>query len=155
MEDESMTGKRVVRYIRVSRSDQKPGLQADESLELIKNRGWNLTETFIDQGFSGAKDRRPALDQMMGAARRRSFDILVVWRADRLFRSLRHMINALAELEALGIAFVSVTEPFDTTTPQGRLLVHLVASFAEFERGAMSLAMLKVGGGSDLSTQPC
>jgi DNA invertase Pin-like site-specific DNA recombinase len=74
---------------------------------------------------------------MMAAARRRQFDILVVWRSDRLFRSLRHMVAALEELAALGIEYVSVTEPFDTTTPQGRLLIHLVSAFAEFERGIL------------------
>jgi DNA invertase Pin-like site-specific DNA recombinase len=74
---------------------------------------------------------------MMAAARRRTFDVLVVWRSDRLFRSLRHMVAALEELTALGIEYVSVTEPFDTTTPQGRLLIHLVSAFAEFERGIL------------------
>lgn len=60
--------------------------------------------------------------------------MLVVWRSDRLFRSLQHMVNCLAELEARRIHFVSATEIFDTTTPQGKLLFHLVSAFAEFER---------------------
>lgn len=70
----------------------------------------------------------------MSEARRGKFDILLVWRSDRLFRSLRHMVNTLAELDALGVKFVSVTEPFDGTTPQGMLLIHLVSAFSEFER---------------------
>jgi DNA invertase Pin-like site-specific DNA recombinase len=82
-------------------------------------------------------DRRPALDELRQQARQRRFDILVVWRADRLFRSLRHMVLTLDELRAVGIEFVSVTEPFDTTRPQGQLLFHLTASFAEFERGLL------------------
>ena len=128
---------RVVRYIRVSRSDQRPALQADETAEFIQRRGWTLVETFIDEGVSGTVARRPGLDQLLAAARRRDFDVLVVWRSDRLFRSLKHMVVTLGEFAALGVEFVSVTEPFDTTTPQGRLLLHLVAAFAEFERGVL------------------
>jgi DNA invertase Pin-like site-specific DNA recombinase len=74
---------------------------------------------------------------MMEAARKRRFDILVVYRADRLFRSLRELIITLDELAALGVGFVSVNEPFDTTTPSGRLLVQLVGAFGEFERSVL------------------
>lgn len=128
---------RVARYIRVSRSDQRPELQADETAQTIERRGWTLADTYLDQGFSGSRDRRPELDRMLADARRGKFNLLLVWRADRLFRSLRHMVATLDELAALGIDFASVTEPFDTTTPQGRLLLHLVAAFAEFEKGVL------------------
>lgn len=128
---------RVARYIRVSRSDQRPALQSDETMEFIERRGWVLADTFVDEGVSGTKARRPELDRLLAAARKRQFDILVVWRSDRLFRSLKHMVITLGELAALGVEFVSVTEPFDTTTPQGRLLLHLVSAFAEFERGVL------------------
>jgi DNA invertase Pin-like site-specific DNA recombinase len=74
---------------------------------------------------------------MLGDARRRRFDAVVVFRADRLFRSMRHMVVTLDELAALGIGFVSVMEPFDTTTPSGRLLLHLVSAMAEFEKGIL------------------
>lgn len=128
---------RVTRYIRVSRADQNPELQLDETLGFLERRGWRLVETYCDQAVSGSKDRRPALDQMRIDARHRRFDILLVWRAHRLFRSLRHMVLTLDELRALGVDFVSVGEPFDTTTPQGQLLFHVTASFAEFERGLL------------------
>jgi DNA invertase Pin-like site-specific DNA recombinase len=127
----------VARYLRVSRADQNPQLQADESERLIKARGWELTDTFLDHGISGTKDQRPELTRMMASARRGDFKILVVWRSDRLFRSLKHMVAMIEELRALGIDFVSVSEPFDSTTPQGRLLFHLVSAFAEFERGVL------------------
>jgi len=91
-------------------------------------------DTFVDHGVSGSREKRPALDRMMAEARKGKFDILLVWRSDRLFRSLRHMVNTLAELDSMGISFVSVTEPFDGTTPQGKLLIHLVSAFSEFER---------------------
>jgi DNA invertase Pin-like site-specific DNA recombinase len=129
--------KLAARYIRVSRADQRPELQDHETTELIARRGWQLVDTFSDHGVSGARDRRPGLDRMLEAARRGSFDLIVVWRADRLFRSLRHMVVTLDEFAALGVGFVSVTEPFDTTTPTGRLLLQLVGAFAEFERGVL------------------
>lgn len=125
---------RAARYIRVSRSDQAPGLQLDETLDFIERRGWRLDETYQDHGVSGSKTNRPALGKLLKDAKRKRFDVLVVWRSDRLFRSTRHMVNTLAELDAWGIHFVSVTEPFDTTTPQGRLLFTVVSAFAEFER---------------------
>jgi DNA invertase Pin-like site-specific DNA recombinase len=130
-------GYRVARYLRISRLDQRPELQADETAETIARRGWTLTDSYLDKGISGSRERRPELDRLLADARRGRFDILVVWRSDRLFRSLKHMVNVLDELAALGIAFVSATEVFDTTTPQGRLLLHLVAAFAEFERGVL------------------
>lgn len=70
--------RRAARYLRVSRSDQRPGLQADETGDLIDRRGWHLADTFLDQGISGSKASRPELDRMMAAARRRTFDVLVV-----------------------------------------------------------------------------
>jgi DNA invertase Pin-like site-specific DNA recombinase len=127
----------VARYIRVSRTDQNPQLQADETERLIKARGWELTATFLDHGVSGSKDTRPELMKMMAAARRGEFQILLVWKSDRLFRSLRHMVSTIEELAALNVHFTSATEAIDSTTPQGRLLFHLVSAFAEFERGVL------------------
>ncbi len=132
-----MQALRVARYLRVSRHDQDTALQADETAAFIKNRGWKLTETYNDHGVSGAKDRRPELDRLVADARRRRWDALVVYKADRLFRSLRHMVLTLDDLAALGIAFVSVTEPFDTSTPSGKLLLHMVSAMAEFERSLL------------------
>ena len=85
--------------------------------------------------MSGAKDRRPALDQLLSDARRRRFDVLVVWRLDRLGRNLKHLVTLLEELQALGIAFVSLNEGLDATTPAGKLQMHILAAIAEFERG--------------------
>jgi len=128
--------RRAARYLRVSRSEQSIDLQADETAEFIERRGWELSHTFRDDGITGASDRtrRPGLDKLMRAAHRKEFDVLVVWRSDRLFRSLRHMIETLEYFRTVKIDFVSVMEPFDQTTPQGQLLLHLVAAFAQFER---------------------
>lgn len=129
--------KRCARYLRVSRAEQREDLQADETIELIRRRGWQLAHTYTDHGVSGTRERRPGLDQMLADARRGRFDVLVVWRSDRLFRSVRHMVNTLAELEAINVGFVSCTEVFDTTTPQGTFLMHIIAAFAQLERATI------------------
>jgi DNA invertase Pin-like site-specific DNA recombinase len=126
--------RRVARYVRVSRSEQNPDLQLDETARVVAARGWQLVDTYTDHGVSGSRNRRPELDRMLADARRGLFDTLLVWRSDRLFRSLRHMVLTIEELAAMHIDFVSVTEPFDTTTPQGRLLLHMVSAFGKFER---------------------
>lgn len=128
---------RAARYLRVSRADQVLDLQDDETRDLITYRGWELTATFSDHGISGTKDKRPGLDLLLAEARKKKFDVLVVYRADRLFRSMKHMVVTLSELTGLGIGFTSATEIFDTTTPQGTLLLHLVSAFSEFERGVL------------------
>lgn len=125
---------RVARYLRVSKADQDPALQDDETAALITKRGWKVVETYTDHGVSGSREKRPALDQLHRDARRHRMDVVVVWKADRLFRSLKAMVNTLDEWAALGVGFVSATEVFDSTTPQGKLLLHLTSAFAEFER---------------------
>jgi DNA invertase Pin-like site-specific DNA recombinase len=128
---------RVARYCRVSKLDQDPALQDHETAQLAAARGWIVVDTYVDHGISGAKERRPQLDRMLKDARKRRFDAILVWRSDRLFRSLRHMVETIEELSSLGIGFVSAREPFDTTTPTGKLMLHLVAAFGEFERSVL------------------
>ena len=93
---------------------------------------------YVDKGVSGAKDRRPALDRLVADAMRRGFDVLVVWRLDRLGRNLRHLVTLLDELHAVGVSFVSLGEGIDCTTPAGRLQLHVLAALAEFERGRIA-----------------
>ena len=76
-------------------------------------RGWTFTQEYCDHGISGTRERRPALDELIRDARRRRFDVLLVWRLDRLGRNLKHLITLLDELQALGIAFVSLAEGID------------------------------------------
>lgn len=92
-----------------------------------------MVQEFTDR-ISGAKDRRPGLDSLLLAARRREFDVLIVWKLDRLARSLRQLVNLLAEFEALGISFVSLRDGFDLSTPAGRLQAQIIGAMAEFER---------------------
>jgi DNA invertase Pin-like site-specific DNA recombinase len=124
-------------YARVSTFDQEPENQLAELRQYVAARGWTAAE-YIDKGISGAKDRRPALDQMLADARRRRFDVLVCWRLDRLGRNLKHLITLVEDLQSVGVAFVSLGEGIDCTTPAGRLQLHVLAALAEFERARIA-----------------
>lgn len=124
---------RAAIYARVSTLDQEPENQLQELRRYLQARDWTAVE-YVDRGVSGAKDRRPALDTLVTDARRRRFDVLVCWRLDRLGRNLRHLITLLDELQALGVAFVSLAEGIDATTPAGKLQMHILGAIAEFER---------------------
>jgi DNA invertase Pin-like site-specific DNA recombinase len=125
---------KVAIYSRVSTADQSTGLQLDELRAYCIRRQWDIAEEFCDEGVSGSKESRPALDRLMKAAKRRSFGAVLVYRYDRFARSLRQLVNALAEFDAMGIAFVSLHEGVDTSTPNGRLVFGIFASISEFER---------------------
>ena len=128
---------RAAIYARVSTLDQEPENQLQELRRYVEARGWTAVE-FVDRGVSGSKDRRPALDALIKDAKRRRFDALVCWRLDRLGRSLKHLVTLLDELQALGVAFVSLGEGIDCTTPAGRLQLHVLAALAEFERARIA-----------------
>jgi len=120
-------------YARVSTVDQEPENQLGELRRYVEARGWMAVE-YVDRGVSGAKDRRPALDTLVKDATRRRFDVLVCWRLDRLGRNLKHLITLLDDLQALGVAFVSLAEGIDATTPARKLQLHILGAIAEFER---------------------
>jgi DNA invertase Pin-like site-specific DNA recombinase len=127
---------RAAGYVCVSRGDQRPSLQADAITGLVARRQWTLVEVFADHTHAGTtKGPRPELERLMAAARRREFDVVVVHGADRMVRSLRSLIAVLADLAALGVKFVSVTEPFDSTGASGAVLASLVGALASFDQG--------------------
>ena len=99
-------------YARVSRVNhgQDASLQTRELRQFAEARGWQIAGEYVDAGVSGAKDSRPELNRLMTDAKRRRFDVVLVWKLDRFGRSLRHLVNALAEFESLGIAFVSLSD---------------------------------------------
>ncbi len=119
----------LIGYARVSTRDQSADLQVD-GLSAAGCR-----RVFVDQS-SGAKADRPELSKALDYLR--DGDTLVVWRLDRLGRSLRHLVDVITELEQSGIGFKSLQESIDTTTPGGRLTFHIFASLAEFERDLIS-----------------
>ncbi|MGA7557424.1 MAG: recombinase family protein [Terriglobales bacterium] len=131
-----MTTKRVALYARVSTLNhgQDPEVQLGELREFCKRRGFTVAHEYVDKGISGSRERRPALDKLLVACRKRLVDAVVVYRYDRFARSLRQLVNALEEFRALGIDFISIHEGVDTSTPNGRLVFGIFASIAEFER---------------------
>jgi DNA invertase Pin-like site-specific DNA recombinase len=127
---------RAAIYARVSTANngQDPTLQTRELREYCERRGWSITSEYVDVGVSGSKEKRPELNKLVSDAHRRRFDVVLVWKLDRFGRSLRHLVNSLAELESLGIDFVSLRDNLDLTTPSGRLMFQIIGAMAEFER---------------------
>lgn len=123
----------VALYARVSTVDQDPELQLHELRELAAARGWTCRE-YIDHGVSGSRFRRPALDKLLAEAQAGRVELVVVWRLDRLGRSLLDLVRLLHQFNAWSVGFISACDQgMDTTTPIGRLVFQLVAAFAEFE----------------------
>lgn len=122
-------------YARVSTNiGQSPEMQVRELRQFCKARGWRMVDAYLDEGISGAKDRRPALDRLMADAHKRKFDAVVVWKFDRFARSVSHLLRALENFQALGIAFVSLSESLDTSTPAGKMVFTVLGAVAELER---------------------
>jgi len=123
-------------YARVSTTDkgQDVNLQLNDLRTYATAKGWKVYREYIDNGESGSKEQRPALNQLMDDARKRRIDTILVWRLDRFGRSLKHLIVSLDELKTLGVGFVSFKESLDFTTATGRLMFHLLGAFSEFER---------------------
>src|SRR5262249_408813 len=121
-------------YARVSTTEQSPEMQLGELRSYAERRGWNIVREYVDHGVSGGKDRRPCLDEMQSDARRGRFQLLLGWKLDRLGRNLRHLLNVLEELSSHGVAFASATEPIDTSTPAGRMVLAVLGAAAELER---------------------
>jgi DNA invertase Pin-like site-specific DNA recombinase len=126
---------RVALYARVSTSNgsQDPEMQLRELREYAERRDLTIVGEYVDR-MTGSKDSRPSLNRLMADAGHRKFDAVLVWKLDRFGRSLRHLVNALAELEALGLTFVSLRDNLDLSTPSGRLMFQIIGAMAEFER---------------------
>ncbi len=129
-----MGNKRAVLYARVSTTHQNPELQEREIKAFIEAKGYQLITEYCDLGYSGSKTSRPELNKLMDHARNKEFDILIVWKLDRLARSLSHLISLITELKHLNIELISLRDNIDFTTPQGRLMFNIFGSLAEFER---------------------
>jgi DNA invertase Pin-like site-specific DNA recombinase len=126
--------KRAALYLRVSTLDQHPETQLHDLHLLAQQRGYEIAAKYTDHGVSGARVRRPGLDQLMAEARRGRFDVVVVWACDRLARSVRHFLEVLDELNRLNIEFVSFRENLDTGGALGRAVVVIISAIAELER---------------------
>lgn len=125
---------KVALYLRVSTKDQQVENQRLDLSRYGETRGWEIVREYTDVGVSGAKTKRSGLNQLMHDARKRRFDLVLVWRFDRFARSVKHLVDALYEFRALGIHFVSFQENVDTTTPMGEAMFAIIAAIAQLER---------------------
>jgi DNA invertase Pin-like site-specific DNA recombinase len=130
--------KRCAIYTRVSTGDQQTDSQEKELRQFVEKRGWRVSRVYCDKGVSGAKESRPALNQLMADCRRREIDVVAVWKFDRFARGVKHLVMSLEEFKSLGIDFVSRTEQVDTTTPMGELMFHILGAVAQLERSLIA-----------------
>jgi len=121
-------------YVRCSTADQEVNNQLLEIREFCKKVNYDIYKEYVDEAQSGSKTDRPALNEMLEDAFKRKFNVLVVWKLDRLGRSLKHLIEILDELKNKNVDFISVSQNIDTTTPAGRFYFQLLGAVAEFER---------------------
>jgi DNA invertase Pin-like site-specific DNA recombinase len=119
-------------YLRVSTATQSTDLQRREIETYLTARQISDFHIYEDQ-MSGTTSSRPALQKLMADARAARIELVICWKLDRLFRSLRNLLGTLHEFERLGVGFISVKDQIDLATPSGRLMTHLIAAFAEFE----------------------
>jgi len=126
---------RAALYARVSTTNhgQDVNMQLRELREYCQRRGFEIAGEYTDNA-SGAKDSRPELNRLMADVHQRKCDAVLVWKLDRFGRSLRHLVNSLADLESLGVSFVSLRDNLDLGTPSGRLMFQIIGAMAEFER---------------------
>jgi len=125
--------KRAALYLRVSTVDQHPETQLYDLRQMAAQRGFEIVNEYTDR-ISGTKAKRPGLDQMMAAARRGRFGVVLVWACDRIARSTRHFLDVLDDLNRIGVEFVSFREQIDTGGPLGRAGVIIIGAIAELER---------------------
>ena len=132
----------VALYARVSKAHthQDPEAQLQPLRAMCAMKGWKIVHEYVDHGFSGAKESRPGLDELMRDAERgyRPIQGVVCWKFDRFARSTKHLLRALETLQNLGIAFVSMTESVDTSTPYGKLVFTILGAVAELERSLIA-----------------
>jgi DNA invertase Pin-like site-specific DNA recombinase len=125
--------KRAALYMRVSTLDQHPETQLYDLRQMAQQRGYGIVQEYTDR-ISGAKARRPGLDELMHDARRGRFEVVLVWASDRIARSVKHFLDVLDELNRLNVEFISFREQIDTGGPLGRAIVVIIGAIAELER---------------------
>jgi len=123
---------RIGVYLRVSTQDQNTDLQIKEIQTYLKARNWSDYAIYEDKA-SGTHSNRPQLKQLLSDTRQRKLDVVICWKLDRFFRSLKDLVITLQELGELGVSFISLRDQVDLSTSSGRLMLHMLGAFAEFE----------------------
>ncbi len=134
MSDSTTKPLKVCTYVRVSTTDQTCENQLRDLRAHAQQRGWEIVEEYVDTGWSGARESRPALDLLMKAAWSGKFQAVLVWRFDRFARSTKHLVTALETFRSLGISFTSLQEQIDTGSALGQAIFTIIAALAQLER---------------------
>jgi DNA invertase Pin-like site-specific DNA recombinase len=125
---------KIALYARVSTDCQDADVQLLPLRAHVAQRGWEIVGEFVDRGYSGAKERRPALDKLMRAAWAGQFQAVLVWRFDRFARSVKHLVTALDTFRGLNVSFISLQEQLDTSSPIGQAMFTIIGAMAQLER---------------------
>jgi len=128
---------KVAIYVRVSTEEQHPEKQEAELTRFCQGREYTIYKVYTDR-ISGIKDSRPALNDLMQEAYARSFDAVLIWKLDRLGRSMQHLISIVEKFKVWKIDLICQTQDINTSTPNGKLLFHIFGAVAEFERELIS-----------------
>ena len=120
-------------YARVSTNEQDMEKQIKELEDYCKRNNYDY-ELYADKGISGSKDNRPEFNRLQEDIRLGKIDVVICYKIDRLSRSIQHFLHFFEELQNKGVNLISITQPIDTTTPSGRLLLQIISAFSEFER---------------------
>lgn len=124
---------RTAIYARVSTADQTVKNQLPALRQYATARGWKVTHELVDRA-SGSNQKRPGFEELIGLARRRAIDAILVYRLDRFGRSTRELLNTWSELDGLGVRFVSHSEQMDFGSAAGKVMFAVISAMAEFER---------------------
>jgi DNA invertase Pin-like site-specific DNA recombinase len=127
---------RIGLYLRVSTDSQTVQNQRLELQRYCAARGWDNVREYVDV-ISGAKDKRPALTQLLADARRRRIDVVCAWSLDRIGRDLKALVLLVDELASLNVTLITLKESLDLGSASGRLMLHLMSALAEFERSRL------------------
>jgi DNA invertase Pin-like site-specific DNA recombinase len=130
--------KKVAGYIRVSKKEQDYETQHQRVLDYCKDHNYELYDLYKDK-FTGKEFSRPDFDRMLSDMRDGKFNVIVVYKLDRIGRSLKHLLNLFEEFKNRGVEFVSLTQNFDTSTPEGELQLHFMMLLADYERKLISV----------------
>lgn len=127
---------RIALYCRVSTADQSCELQLRELREYCKRRSLGIVAEYVDNGWSGSNANRPELTRLMDDARKRRFDLVLVWKLDRWGRSVADSMRTIQELDGLGVKFLAVTQNIGTeeSSPMARFMLTIMSAFAELEK---------------------
>ena len=126
--------KKVVLYARTSMSDQNSETQLMAMRDYCARMGYQVQDIYCDNGYSGKDDKRPEFERLMADIRANKVDCVLVYKLDRVGRSLKHLLNLFEEFKNRGVEFISLTQNINTNTPEGKMFWQMLGVFAEFER---------------------